>query len=261
MKATLEDYQSALESFLADMRRIDDDVVSVILYGSSASGDIKPGRSDMIDAYVYLHKEVFENEEHFQHVFAIMTEACERLFNRELPFHFHPFHYFSLEEINRSPAIYLPTWWSDRTSRVVLGEDVRPQMVTNESGRTVARTAFFEARRNMGHALTRYLHKEQLTEQERQRVVKSLVALKKHITVMACLVLDIWTSSAQAVQELERALPELDVSVMKKVETLRDDTAASADFEQIKQTIRETLVFVESLHDQLLDRLEDKTKV
>lgn len=260
MKATLEDYQSALESFLADMRRMGDDVVTVILYGSIASGDIKPGRSDMMDAYVYLRPEVFEDEERFRHAFAIMAEACERLFDRQLPFHFHPFHYFSMEEIRLSPAIYLPTWQSDRTSKIVLGEDVRPQMLTNESGREVARTAFFEARRNMGHALTRYLQKERLAEEELQRAVKSLVALKKHITVMACLVLDIWTNSAEAVRELEQALPELDVSAMREVEALREDTPSAAESERVKRIIRETLFFVESLHDLLLERLRGSRK-
>ena len=54
MKATGRDYDRALAVFVARMRDLGDDLKSVLLYGSVARSDFSPGKSDLLDAYVFV---------------------------------------------------------------------------------------------------------------------------------------------------------------------------------------------------------------
>ncbi|MET0621841.1 MAG: hypothetical protein ABW250_02565 [Pyrinomonadaceae bacterium] len=253
MSIELSDYGRALEVFEADMGRAGEDVVSILLYGSVARGDISPGRSDLLDAYVFLDERVFDDRERFIAALEVMAGACERLALSGIPF--HPFHYFGMDEIGRTPALYLPSWSSDSFSRALAGEDVRAQIGSSAASREAAAASFFEARRSMGHGLARYYNKEELTELDRERVMHGLVSLKKHITIMACLALGRWVEATRAVGELEEALPGLDTGVLKVVAARREVPPAHLDEGELRTLIREMLTFVEDLHDRLVARL------
>ncbi len=136
MSIELVDYRRAVEGFKADMSQAGEAVVSILLYGSVARGDISPGRSDLLDAYVFLDEQVFEDKEQFIATMEVMAGACEKMGCSGIPF--HPFHYFGLDEIGCTPALYLPSWSSDAFSMVVAGEDVRSEIGSLPSSRAVA---------------------------------------------------------------------------------------------------------------------------
>jgi tRNA nucleotidyltransferase (CCA-adding enzyme) len=111
MKVTnVEDYDRAVQEFVANMRRLGADVVSVLLYGSIARGSVVPGESDLLDAQVFLRDEVFQTKERFLNVLETMVESFQRLSRTGIPF--HPFLYFSLAEASCSPALYTENWQS-----------------------------------------------------------------------------------------------------------------------------------------------------
>jgi predicted nucleotidyltransferase len=250
---SVEDYEMAIRRFLSDMERLGGDLVSVLLYGSVARGDIVPGESDMLDAHVFLREEVFQSKERFLKVLEIMVEASKHLSQTGIPY--HPYHYFSVAEADRSPAIYLPTWQSDGTSKVLFGEDLRPQISSRESSQAVAATSFFEARRIMAHPLSLYLSRRHWTPDERRKIVHRLHSLKKHITIMACFALGIPCEASQAVAELERALPGLDTSVLQRIDSFRSQSEPREELNNLREILREMLLFVEHLHDEVLAAL------
>ncbi len=254
MSATLEDYDRAIAGFRDDMIGMSDDVVSVLLYGSAARRDIIPGKSDLMDAYVFLRPAVFEDRDRFVSALQTMVDSCRRIASFGIPF--HPFHYFSIDEIGWCPALYVPTWNTGNGTKVIAGLDVRSQINCTEVSRTVAEISFFEARRNMGHTLAIYLNKPDWTVQDKQDVVRSLASLKKHILVMAAASLGRHTDSSQAADELAQALPGLDTSVLNEVAALQTESV-SASAVELKRVIRKTLIFVETVHDRILARLNN----
>ena len=254
MSATLEDYDRAIAGFRDDMTGISDDVVSVLLYGSVARRDITPGKSDLMDAYVFLRPAVFEDRDRFVSTLQTMVDSCRRIASFGIPF--HPFHYFSVDEMGCCPALYVPFWNSENGTRVIAGLDVRSQINCTEGSRIVAEISFFEARRNMSHTLAIYLNKPDWTAQDKQDVARSLGSLKKHIPVMAVATLGRHTDSSQAPDELAQALPGLDTSVLNEIAALQTEFV-SASVVELKSVIRKTLIFVETVHDRILDRLKN----
>jgi hypothetical protein len=247
---TVEDYDRAVQAFVADMRACGDDMVSILLYGSVARESVVPGESDLLDAQVFLRDEVFQDKERFLRVLQTMVESCQRLLRTGIPF--HPFIYFSRAEASYHPALYLSNWKSEKTSRVLYGEDIRPQISSRESSRAVAANAFFEGRRSMAHPLAVYLSRKDWTPQDRREVVHRLISLKKHMTIMACFALGIPTEASQAVAELEKVLPDLDTSVLKRIDSLRDQTGPREELRDPRGLLRETLIFIENLHDRII---------
>jgi hypothetical protein len=255
--ATVEDYQRALENFVSDLRGgLGDDVVSVMLYGSMARGDCKPGRSDLIDAYVYFKDEVFEEKERFFKAFEVMVAACDRLSRTGLPYQ-HPFQYWRLDELSHTPALFRTDWWSDEHSRVVFGEDLRPQMTSTKADLAVARSSFFEARR-MGHFLAAYLRKQELTEDDCEKILAGVKLLLKFLPAMACISLDIWTSNKQSIPSLLEMLPNLDkVSVQRITDFAQKHAVTVEETEELREVLRQTLNFIEDVHDEIVNHYED----
>ena len=258
MSVTLEDYDRAIATFRDDMAGMSDNVVSVLLYGSVARRDIVPGKSDLMDAYVVLRSEVFDDRGRFVSALQTMVDSCRHIARFGIPF--HPFHYFSIDEIGCCPALYVPFWNSENGSKVIAGLDVRTQINCTERSRMVAEISFFEARRNMGHTLAIYLNKPDWTAEDKQDVVRSLGSLKKHILLMAAATLGHHSDSTQAPDEVAQALPGLDTSVVNEIAALQTEFV-SVSVVELKRVIRKTLIFVETVHDRILDHLKNSQQV
>src|SRR5688572_16078416 len=142
MTATARDYDLVLDGLLDDVKRMADAVSSVVLFGSMARGDVLPGHSDMMDVYIFLKPELFNDKEGFLSALEVMAEACEKIADRS-PGPFHPFFYW--DELDPVPA----TFNLDLAvhSKVLFGEDIRSKIKTTAASRKVAQTAFFEMRR------------------------------------------------------------------------------------------------------------------
>jgi hypothetical protein len=248
MRITSEDYERAIEIFVTDMRRLGDDLTSVVLFGSVARGEVVPGKSDLIDSVVFLRENIFEDREGFVAALSVMVEACERLSKIGIPF--HPFMYYSLDETDRTPAVYLSGWGEDFT-RVIFGEDLRPRLSSSDMSRTLARESFFEMRRYC-HSFAAYLNKRVLTKQEHKTILLGLIIIKKYIPQTAALALDIWNEPSIVAQDIKQLLPQIDISVLQTINDLRALPVEDIASDSLLEVLREALLFVERLHDEIL---------
>ena len=106
-------------------------------------------------------------------------------------------------------------------------------------------------RRNVFLPLTPLLQKETLTPKEAQYVLGSLKYVK-YIPEAACAALDLWPGEINAVPELGRALG-LDMEIVARIGALRLEENPLADLALIQRSLRESLQFVETIHDALVN--------
>lgn len=246
MTATARDYDVVLDGLLEDVRRMSDVVSSVVLFGSMARGDVLPGHSDMMDVYIFLKPDTFDEKTRFLSSLEVMAEACEKIANAS-PGPFHPFFYW--KEGDPVPA----TFHLDLAvhSKVIYGQDKRSGIETTPSSISVARTAFFEMRR-LGSPLMTYLKKDDLTEQDRQAIFNLLMTIKRDLPMLALMVVNTWVVQKESLQALRNAFPDVNIEVLNRITMLQHDESARQDSALLRQTFRDAMVFVEDLNDRLI---------
>ena len=252
MSLTVEDYWSALDAYLERVQRLGDELLSVLVYGSLIEGGLRPGRSD-IDGDLILHERVFADKERFINALEIMTDATEQLVLAGLPL--QAFSYFSLAELSEMLADFMPLFADPGNSRVIFGEDVRAHIATTSVNRLAARAAFFEGLQ-VTYPLAAYLRKQELTPEDCREIIDYLLAVRRYPAKLACTTLDIWVHYPDAVQELETVFPEIDTSVLKRIDRLKESPESEVGAEELLEIIEELLIFVEVLHDKLLAELK-----
>jgi predicted nucleotidyltransferase len=254
MTCTKEDYQRVADDFVQDMAKLGDDVVSVVLYGSLVRGDVRPGLSDIMDAFLFLRHEVFQDKARYLHTLNVMVEASERLSRHGIPF--HPFFYW--DDASPMPAIFYLTFVSDKSSKPVLGADLRPQLRCSPASVAFARNVFFEFRRQ-GHQGVIYLSKDKWEDNDVARVINILTSAKKYLTMMACWALDLWVALPDTPAALQKAFPQLDMSVLGKIEPALASAEAAPEVEKLREIFMQTFEFIENLHDVICEDLRSNS--
>jgi predicted nucleotidyltransferase len=252
MNITLETYDNALQGFLNDVGMMKDDVDSVLLFGSMARGDVKPGRSDVMDAFIFLKPEVFRDRERYLRDLKIMVGCCERLSLSGLVY--HPFLY--RDNSDQMSALFLPVFLSERASRLVFGKEMRSTIDGSPASRFYARRVFFATRR-AALQMSSLLRKPRLSKSQCKLLVDELQNARKYVPLRACMAMDIWTGEPDLIPELRKALPGLNTTVLDNVKLLRDEPERFADPEALRQLLRDMLYFLEELHKQLLNKLRE----
>lgn len=253
MSVTAESYERALDDFTSLLHEMGEDVTGALLFGSLVRGEVSPGRSDIMDAFVFLRGEVFRDRARYLDALQVMAACCEKLAESGIPF--HPFFYW--DDSKPVSAMFLPPFLSGRYSRVVVGEDVRPRLRADADSRAYARDAFFAARRK-GHALSVYLARQELTGEERKRIAAALLSGRKYFPLLACLALDRWVGESEMVRELEEAFPDLDTTVLSRSKVLRAEPESIEDTKLLLGLLRDMLTFVEALHERIAGRPRDE---
>jgi predicted nucleotidyltransferase len=243
---TKEDYQRAADDFVQDVSKLQDDAVSVILYGSLVRGDVRPGQSDILDAFLFLPDEIFQDKARYLRTLEVMIEASLRLSRRGIPF--HPFFYW--DDVSTIPAIFYLTFVSDKSSKPVLGSDRRSRLRCSPASLKFARTAFFDFRRQ-GHQGVIYLAKETWDEKDVVRVRNILTSAKKYLVMMSCWALDLWVPLPDTTAALQKELPDLDLSVLGKIEAALVSAEAFPDIERLREIFMQTFDLIEDLHDAI----------
>lgn len=252
MNYTLADYQRALDRFIEDLRPLGADVSGALLFGSLARGDVHPGKSDLLDAYLVLRSEVCLERERFIDTLQVLVEAAAHLRQTGLPT--HPFFYCFEHERDFFHETHHVFYRSDETSRILFGGDLEPQAASRTECRGVRRTSFFQARQT-AHQLSRYLHQESLSDSDRAEILQGLATVQKHVPRLTCLALESWADDLKEVQELKKALPELDTEVLNRIKSFRNGSAQDSDLKAWRNIIIETLSFVEQAHMMLVERM------
>ena len=251
MSTPPQEYQAALDKFVHDISRLQENGRSVLLYGSMARGDVIPGHSD-IDFWVILADGVLRDRDRFHQAFDVMLVAGQALAASGLPI-IHAFCYYGADEIEWLPAALVPNLCNPRSSRIVFGADIREQMGHTAASQQLYQSSyFFEMRRQMFLPLTPYLKRDSLAQKEGQHILASLKYIK-YVPEAACAALDLWPGELDAVALLGQEIV-LDMSIVPRVESWRTGHKPLADMEAVQRLLREALLFVEEINDKLTAR-------
>ena len=187
MTITVADYDRAFDHLVHDMRALGDEVVSVVRFGSAARGEISPGKSDIVDAYVFLCSDLFDSRERYIRVLDGLVDTCQWLAATGLPYH-HAFHLHALDEAGNLPAGYVGAATGEDTSDIIYGEDVRGLLGSSPGGRQVMKTLLLTMT-GMLYRRAYLLDQDTLGAEETRGTVSSMTAWCKHLAQLACLAL------------------------------------------------------------------------
>ena len=252
MNYTLLDYERALDRFIDDLRPLASDVSGALLFGSLVRGDVRPGKSDLLDAYLVLRSEVCLERERFMRALHVLVEAAANVLRSGLPA--HPFFYCFEHERDDFHESRLMFYQPDGTSRVLLGQDLGPRTRVCAESEAVARTSFFHTRQTT-HQLGRFLYQQQLSDCDRAEILHDVATVYKHLPRLTCLALDISANELTNVQDLKEALPGLDTEVLDRIAMFRKRPAEAADVQAWHTIIIDTLSLVEQVHMRLVEKI------
>jgi len=205
-RASVSTYWSCLSTVLGILQRLGPDLVSVLLYGSMARNEIRPGESDVLDVFVVLADTALSDQERFKAALLCMTEASVFLSTTGFPF--HPFHYHSLSELRDGfSAAYDPLWHSDRTSQVVWGYDLRRFMKTTQTSRSFAGRLVWNLVLMMRRLSGCDDRTNRATPTGINDAVKSIQRIGALFPLYLCFAHDVWVSGHEALEVAAAFLP------------------------------------------------------
>ena len=255
MTVTIENYDRALEGFIGDVQSMDDAAESLLLFGSMARGGVKPGVSDLMDAYIVLRPEVFEDKERFLSSLEIMMQACDRLETTGLPF--HPFGYIGSDEVEYLPAKAFSIFPFEPFTKAVWGTDALSAIRGKSTSHFLNSTRFYEGRSIVQFHLARYLYKKVLTEQDCQQIIEVLLAVKKDTYMAYMALMDRSPTTMEPIEELEEALG-VDTSVLRRIAVLKENLSSTPDVDEVRRLVDDALLFMEDMHSRILAALKSR---
>jgi hypothetical protein len=251
MTPTLEDYWRAVDSFVAAMGRLGDDVRGILLWGSLAGGEVVLGQSDLLDAVVVVRRGLLEEPADFDRVVQQILAACAPLAESGLPFA-HPPILYREEDLGDFDAVFGPTLVAPDSSRLLLGEDLRPLVHWSDEAQAVARCAFFSRKRQFMDRLAAFLPPLRLSEQQQKILFHLLVDLCKNFPGIACAALGRPASRLHALTVLREALSDLDFSLFDEVAALRKDERSIRGQEALQGLLRKVFDLAERIEERIL---------
>lgn len=253
IQLTLADYEQAIDGFAAQLAELGDDLLAVFLFGSMARGEAVAGYSDL-DFWIFLATAVFHDETRFTTALQTIINAHHQMGQRGIPVS-NAGCYASQANIERLPAMLLPNLLSEAASRVILGQNIRPQMQTTpESRQYNGASTFFEMRRQFYHPLAQYLDCDSLSTEARWEVYAGLQYIK-YLPEAVCAALDLWPGEHGAVAVLTERWPDEDWDIVARVKSFCARHGPAAETTELLAHLRETLLFIERLNDRLSTRV------
>jgi hypothetical protein len=255
---TLEDYWRAVDAFVTSMDGLGGDLRGILLWGSLARGDAVPGKSDLLDALVIVRGPL-EKPAHFDQVVEQILVACAPLAESGLPFA-HPPILYQEEELGDFDAAFGPTLVSPDSSRLLLGEDLRPLVRWSDEGQVVARCAFFSLKRRFLDRLSVFLPPLRLSEQHQSLLFDRLVDLHKVFPARASAALGRPAGQTHALATLRQALPDLDFSLFDEIAALRKGERSLGRPEELQDLLRKTFDLMERIEERVAAPLRPGTQ-
>ncbi len=240
MSASAEDYIRATERVVRDLRPLGDDLVSAYLYGSTARGDMKLGKSD-IDVEVILRNSVWESQETFSRAIEVLEGAARGLLQSGTPF--EGLLYTAADEMHFKPASWCPEYSSSRDTRLLAGKDMAAELRDPIPMAQLLREALYV----MVFPATANLVKDELSPEERSEVAGLLDMVWKYVPSFACAAAGTPCTKREARATLRSLFPDLDLSVLDELQLLRESEGVPESAE-IKVILKRALVLIEELH-------------
>jgi predicted nucleotidyltransferase len=244
MSLTAEDYQEAIRRIVRDLEPLGDSLVSAYVYGSTARGEARPGSSD-VDVSVFLRRAVWESRESFQNALEVLERTGQGLMEQGIPFD-GSCHYAE-DETRYMPVPWQCEYLSQRDTRLVAGRDIAPDFDSPLSIPQFLRE-FFSLAVLPGAG---WLAKEDLVPGERADARGFLLFILKTVPQVACGAAGHPSVKRGAAGVLSRLFPDIDLSVLADLQTLRasEDVPGSAE---IKRLLKGALVLIEDLHRKIM---------
>lgn len=249
MKVTEADYHKTLNTFLQDLNPIEEHLLSVVLYGSMAKGTVRPGKSDVLDAIVFLDSELIEDKKRFLSLLDVMTTACEHIAESGLPFK-HPFAWYFSDELQQLPGPDSAEMAGDNTTKVVFGADLRDQVKASGAGREVFRKLFFLYYRSLLSELCAFQARSILSDED-LRILNYLLRFHgKGLPQSICAAFGKIVPTLHAKQIIKELAPEVNTSVFEMMlsESLFDEPGSR---NKVRTVITMLLELLEVIHDKL----------
>lgn len=257
MTATLEDYQRAVQGFVQDLRGLDGEVAGFMLHGSLAQGTVRPGQSDLLDAYLVVRQECLRDRERYGKALDVLASACGRLAATGLPFH-HPPCWYGDEELGTmtSDAVFLPTLTAEGLGTILCGEDFRRRMDASAAGDVLSRATFFETRQRLCLPLARLASLTELPAADRRWLLARLERIQMVLPALAAAALGLRLDKGKIRAALAAALPEVDLGALDEIRAaLRDGSLPGLADDCLLALADRTLECAEALHDGIVGAL------
>jgi len=249
---TAATYEWALEQFLAACLPIEDSIVSVILFGSMARAEIRPGKSDILDVIVVLRQNFFDDRVQFLGIYRVIIQACRDLKALGLPF--HPVQIYSEREFyQRFWAPLAPMLLSDRYSKIVLGLDIRSLNGSSDVDGLLARLSFFGCRRLMQRAS--HLTQVGLEESGSRSLRNAIEWFLKDIFTQACLTCGRSSFHPDSPTVIHHLFPKLDLSALEPLRALGH--IENVGLSDATVAVEKALAITEELNRTLVEYLQE----
>jgi hypothetical protein len=249
-------YYEAIEAGIDDLREVRDAIISLVFYGSMARQSLRPGKSDMCDAYLVLDDKCFQDYDDFQRVFRAMVQSSRKMNRAGGDIPFHPFKYTSASDWSyRHPPMFHSEWESDLLSRIAFGDDIRGYTASSSAGVSCARRALF-ALPSLSRRCAGFLRKEELNLREMAFVLKTLASGIKMIPRWLCAACDIWANNETALKHLAEIAPSLDLSPVNGGDNLPIRSSGEVAVRQALDALRRMLELVDQASDAAMTWLE-----
>ena len=252
MKVTEEDYYNTLDGFLNDIQPIENQVLSVVLYGSMAKGTIRPGKSDVLDAILFLDNSFTNDKARFLSLLDMMTSACQHIAESGLPYK-HPFHWYFSDELQEMLMQDVAEMADTNASSVVLGEDIRTRVRPSEAGQAVFCSFFRFTRRYLQSALSSFLARKALRDKDLSILKFIMSFYGKGLPQTICAAFGKAVPTVRAVQTLAGLLQGIDVSVFEEMLS-----ESLFDMPEVERKIREVIASLLELLDEVHAKLPKK---
>jgi hypothetical protein len=247
--ATREDYDRAIRTFVEEMRELGPVLRGILLYGSVAHAGFRPGKSDLLDAYVFLDQGALASREGYRRAVGRLVEACVTLSESGLPYK-HAAHYHGADETSYLPGEFLPEMLSDDYSTVLHGEELRSTFPAAQDG---LNTATIEEVRQYGCLpLAKFLAPDELSVEDRESLARGLdMWFRKLLPVWACASVGQPTPAPVAVDKLRQLFPDLDFSAIEDILELKKRLDGTPTSQELQRLLRRCLVMTEKLYERM----------
>jgi hypothetical protein len=244
------DYYDAVHTGINVLESIQNEIVSIVLYGSMARDSLRPQRSDILDAYVVVDDGYCESETCFIRVLSAIVRSCRVMAEGKVPF--HPFKLVSWTEWGyRHPANYLAEWSSNALSRIVIGRDIRSQAGSSAVGVLFSRLALFTLP-IISRRCGRYLYAKELAPKDIAHILQIVSVGAKLVPRWLCAAHDVWLDGARARTRAAELVPDLDLSIVETASTLLVHSPSTISTAFAKDLLRRILLCVEAAVDATL---------
>ena len=228
LNSSAEQYYNCLNRFAVTCSSMGNSIVSVIVCGSLAIGDLRPCANDTPGVVVVLHDDVLQNRDKHEHVMAVLQNALQEISSSGLSF--QSFHYLTISEIRQGYwYVYLPILMSARYCRVVYGDDVRSQAPSVEVSGPFLRAAFFGAR----WTLFRGFESSNLNRSP-AALLDRVRWFVRTVPKIACLMFGVCTDYPEVFETLCSLFPNLDVDRFRALDVFfQQPVSRAAEFDTV----------------------------